>query len=402
MGHIRAKKEAARRAKNVRFGARTVPETPKQRRESTGKAKREARRKAPKRKISDKGKKAFAEIDRIRAGTSKLPQAPKKSTAQDKQRRVFNPVPEKLRLQKPKTPQETISRFLIRGGLGKISITAKVLKPVIGKTQFVNLVKSPLQMNTKNAGIIKRASDKIVNSVTWKTLGAAGLATFIASKVLELTYGGRNFGEFIGMEEGYQTVAIATRDAFIEGNMGAVDEGLAAMEEVLYNDTFWDGAGGLKPIANVEKGLEVFRDKAKTAHKIYQQLAADKREQIETGETDREYWANRRQEQIDDKKAAVDYYNEERKKLLRWEEEARDRDAAEDAAIRKGERDRRSAEERKAIKEEAAFWAKERANQRRLEAEDRKAIADFWIAYRKEARKLELDSRPSNLNFGLL
>ena len=102
--------------------------------------------------------------------------------------------------------------------------------------------------------------------------------------------------------------------------------------------------------------------------------------QIETGETDDEKWKRIKEEEAAQDKAAVDYYNSERKKMVKWEEEAADRD----------------------MKEDAAFWAREAAKQRKLEEEDRKAIAEFWMAYRKQALKYQMDNRPSNLKFGLL
>ena len=66
--------------------------------------------------------------------------------------------------------------------------------------------------------------------------------------------------------------------------------------------------------------------------------------------------------------------------MLAWEEEAKDRD----------------------MKEDAKFWAAERAKQRKMEEEDRKAIAQFWAEYRKKLYEIQQNNRPSNLNFGLL
>ena len=217
------------------------------------------------------------------------------------------------------------------------------------------------------------------------------LGLLIVREILQLTLGGKVFGQFIGVEEASQTANIAARDALINGNLDAYDEAAAARDEVLKDPTFWDDIASLIPFKNVLDKLEKYRNTAVTAANVYDQIAEDKRIQQETGESDDDKWKRVRKEEADQDKAAVDYYNEQRKLMVTWEIEAK---AAARAATRSAEK--------KARNEDAAFWARERARQRELEAADRKAIADFWIAYRKTLLKFQSDNRPSNLNFGLL
>ena len=114
--------------------------------------------------------------------------------------------------------------------------------------------------------------------------------------------------------------------------------------------------------------------------KVNNKIAEDEIIKIQTGETEDDRWNRIREEEAEADKAAVDYYNEQRKLMVQWEAEA--------------ERNQRD--------DDAAFWRKEKEKQREKETEDRRAIADFWIEYRKTAQKIRDDSRPSNLNFGLI
>ena len=87
----------------------------------------------------------------------------------------------------------------------------------------------------------------------------------------------------------------------------------------------------------------------------------------------------------------VDYYNEQRKEMFIFEQEARE-DAKK--ATREGDIIARN--------EDAVFWRAEQNKTRKAEDEDRKAMADFWLNYRKEVQKISQANAPSNLNFGLL
>ncbi len=126
-----------------------------------------------------------------------------------------------------------------------------------------------------------------------------------------------------------------------------------------------------------------------------ERIAAAQKEQREASERasrrETERWEKAREEERTADRAAIDFYNEQRRFMVIFEKESK-----ESARIAT------TAANTKARNEDAIFWAKERAKQRIFEGEDRKAIADFWTAYRKAAQKIALDNRPSNLNFGLL
>ena len=170
----------------------------------------------------------------------------------------------------------------------------------------------------------------------------------------------------------------------------------------IFDITMWEQIARLIPGVNL---AFAFGQKAKSLlaqRQVNDKLLQDEIIQIDTGETDDGRWKRIRQEETDQDKAAVDYYNDQRKQMVLWEQEAekaaRRAQSKEFKAISKETR----AAEIKARNEDAAFWAAEAAKQRELEAEDRIAIADFWISYRKTMQKIADDNRPSNLNFGLL
>lgn len=186
------------------------------------------------------------------------------------------------------------------------------------------------------------------------------------------------FAGFI-KEEALQTLSFALKGAIDNNDLEGAERALEETRDVL-DPTVWDNILGKIPYVNVVNELKKFYDAARTKVSIDEKIVEDLKTQLETGETDDDKRARAREEEAAQDRAAIDYYNEERKKMLRWEEEAADRD----------------------MREDAAFWAREREKQRKKEAEDRQAIADFWAAYRKEAQTFSSDNRPSNLNFGLL
>lgn len=162
------------------------------------------------------------------------------------------------------------------------------------------------------------------------------------------------------------------------GDWTAVDEALLLAEEIT-DINIWEKIllwTPLSPFIGIPKKIEG----AAAGVAILEQYAEDQKIQQENGETDDAKWERIREEEVAQDKFAVDYYNEERKKMVEWEAEAR----------------------RQTRNEDAIFWQNERAKQFKMEAEDRQAIADFWTAYRKQSQKIAADNRPSNLNFGLL
>ena len=264
--------------------------------------------------------------------------------------------------------------------LGGVPTSGILMTNAAGQISKIGKTAGVVQKNSKISGLIKSASEKIIGSTTWKGLATATLGLVVVDKILEKTLGGKNFGEFVGMEEAIQAISYPTTLAYQAGDWESYDLGKEARDELLADDSLWDTIKSYIPFLNLGTKLDDYREAAIVGGTIMDKLAEDKRIKEDTNETDADMWERIRQQQRDDDKAAVDYYNEEREKLLKWEEEAKDRD----------------------MREDAAFWAKEAAKQRELERLDREAIALFWLEYRKLQQKLEADNRPSNLNFGLL
>lgn len=125
--------------------------------------------------------------------------------------------------------------------------------------------------------------------------------------------------------------------------------------------------------------------------KILTKYTNDQQIKQETGQTEAEYWKQRNIEQAEQEKNAVDYYNEQRKLQVKWEQDAYN-------ASRKAQRK----EDRKAYEAEAEYWAKQKELEREKAEADRIAIAEYWLEYRKLAQKISDDNRPSALNFGLI
>ena len=286
------------------------------------------------------------------------------------------------------------------GKLGGVKLATKsFLKTQGGKGRAIGQLPRDLGTgiadNTATNKLLTAAANKLVIGKGWKILGAATVALIVAKEILQLTFGGKVFGQFLGMEEASQTVNIAARDSYINARtsegMDLYDQAAAARNEVLQNPTFWENIASYIPFKNVLDKLDNYRDAAIVAAEVYDKLAEHKRLQIETGETDEEIYRRGREEKKANDIAVIDHYNSERKIMLELEREARTE-----------ERKSKRKEEKKARNEDAKFWAREREKQREREAEDRQAVADFWSAYNKEKAKLAVDSRPSNLNFGLL
>ena len=162
------------------------------------------------------------------------------------------------------------------------------------------------------------------------------------------------------------------------GDWTAVNEALALAEEIS-DLSIWEKIIFASPFAVIPGAWNKLRGNA-AGIAILNKYAEDQQRKQDLGQTETQYWEQRKIDEAEQDKFTVDYYNEERKKMVEWEREAK-------VAARTND---------------ALFWRNERIKQRQMEAEDRQAIADFWTAYRKESQKIAADNRPSNLNFGLL
>lgn len=270
-----------------------------------------------------------------------------------------------------------------QGGFGLFSAEA----PGLAKTGVAN--------NPVTQGLIRGAAAKIAGSSVWIKVAAIGIALNIAMKIVQETYGGRVFGEFVAVEEALPSVSIVARDALQlakqTGNFTLYDELHAARGEVLEKNSFWDTIQSWIPIRNRAKGLEKFRDVNTIAHEAQGQLRKDLEDQFLNGESDEDMWKRITQRQIE---TADIIANNTAATILQNTETINTLKAAAAAAERE--------EDKKFYEESAAFWAAERDRERKKAAADRERAAAFWLAYNKERQKITEASKPSNLNFGLL
>ena len=259
---------------------------------------------------------------------------------------------------------------------GKQLISSAITKALTSTTgQAATTGTTTTQINAKNV--------KIINNLITKELTKKGILSTSSGLLTKIAgAAGLVFLGMWGQAESGEPLSIAMRDISYEakktGNWDLYNEAAEIRNEIIDLE-IWEQAAMWTPLApligitNKIKGV-------KAAAVIQDKFAKSQQTAQENNETPQQTAIREQQEEQNDYKANIDYYNEQRKKLLQWEEEAADRD----------------------MKEDAAFWAAEREKQRQKEAEDRQAIAQFWNAYRKEQQKISDDNRPSNLNFGLI
>ena len=239
-----------------------------------------------------------------------------------------------------------------------------------------NIVKSIVAGDVKS-GFVSNvvANVKTSNTIKKWLVGAGvtlGIATIITGAIQSIS-----MGNFVGKEEAAQNVGFAYYQAVLSGNQALIDRALE--EEGKIYDTYPSWRDNI-PYVSTLKGIDDFINVSKASWEIRKEIEANKKEQVKNKENEDAYWDRIRKKQAQQEKENIDYYNKQRKEMIRWEEEAK-------------------AKERE---KEAKFWADEREKQRKLEEKERDAIADFWLAYRKERLRMNEDQSPSKLNFGLL
>jgi len=221
------------------------------------------------------------------------------------------------------------------------------------------------------------ASNAVTKTLLSKMLIGSGF-TIGAVYLLKDGYESFTFGGF-QINEAMDNIKYARSEAREAGDQTLVDD-LNNLQDDILNPVGWEKVMANLPWATAQRATKKNLDAAEAAAQVYKKLDEDRAEQIATGQTDEDYWKQRNLEQAEQEKANIDYYNQERKKMVAWETESNNADRNADAK----------------------YWANQASKQRKLEKADRKAIADFWNAYRKQAQEIADNSRPSNLNFGLI
>ena len=224
-------------------------------------------------------------------------------------------------------------------------------------------------LNAKNTALSSGIITKILKQFGKPALIAASIGAIIG------TY---PWAEWAA-GEAREIMGFTMTRAINSGDPEIMREAQAEQDEI-FDRNVWEEIARWIPGVNI---AAAFTDKMKAmlAQKaVNDKIINDEIQKIESGETDDDKWRRIKEEEAIQDKAAVGYYNEQRKLMLEWEAEAN--------------RNQRDAD--------AEFWRKERAMQSQKEKEDREAISKFWMAYRKQMQKLADNSRPSNLNFGIL
>ena len=166
--------------------------------------------------------------------------------------------------------------------------------------------------NPSTKGKISQAANNLVNSVTWRVVGAVAVATFIGNQIIEMTIGQHNFGEFVGMEEASQSLSIPLREAYNNENWEVFNQLTQAQEEVFAKNDFWENAQSYTPIGTTTD-LEKYREAGVVTLEAWKELAQEKQNQNATGQSDSDYWKQRDREIIAREKEIIDYFNEQRK-----------------------------------------------------------------------------------------
>jgi hypothetical protein len=213
-------------------------------------------------------------------------------------------------------------------------------------------------------------------------IGVITAGLFVGIGLMKESLSGRAFKPFVAGEEAGQSAGMVKWQSFElaqrTGDYTLFNEAMALETSVLSDEEIWgNGVKQWIPYKNSIDGIDSWRETQIAANGIWQKMANDAQNFSE--ETFEQTQTRMRKEKVEMETGLVDYYNQERKKMVEWEREAQ-------VAGRN---------------EDAAFWRKERAKQREMEKKDREAIAKFWLDYQKLKQKLQDDNRPSSLNFGL-
>ena len=291
------------------------------------------------------------------------------------------------------------------------------------KKSFLKLKPTRTSTDTSNINI-----DINTNTAGKMLESAAGVMANMKKPAFVLTAVGGIIGSY--MLSGWAEIDnirgaanIMTRDISELDDPAQIEEAIRIADEI-FDPSMWEKIGAAFPGTNLAVAYIRAGKVAAAMQLVSKQIAQDRIIQLTTGETDDEKFERIRIEKQNQIEANALAYEQSRKQLFIWEEEAKEdirekirRERKKERETirgeRKGEREDIeeereevikdiSREERRAREEEARFWANERQKQRDNEAEDRKAIADFWFEYRKTVLQLANDNRPSNLNFGLL
>ena len=224
----------------------------------------------------------------------------------------------------------------------------------------------------------------------------------IAALMAGGTWLGSVFMGLWGKGESAEPISMATYKYLIDygkktGDWSLYNEAINAAEE-LTDIPMWKKVLLASPLSAVEGSISKIKG-AKKGVELMKKIGEDYKIQQQNKETDEEKWARIKQREMEQEKEMIDYYNEQRKLQLQWEEEAADRDMREDAAFWRKEQAKIEKLKTEQLKKQAEFWFEYRKRLMELEREQMKDQAEFWLEYRKQVVN---KTAPSHLGFGLL
>ncbi len=301
------------------------------------------------------------------------------------------------------TPQkQALSNLMSAGVVVSSGIGASVGKAIVNTVSRAERILLKAITGKAGAVQINAATKTLVASKFAKT--AAPLSLVAAGGAIMYAAGQTFFGQW-GQAEAPESPMILMnkfilQEAIRSGDWTLYNEGSEATRDLI-SLSVWEEAllkTPLSPIVGVPNKIEG----VKIAMDLMDKFAKDMQLKQENGETDEKMWSRINQEK-DDMAAARTASD-----IAAWEDFARrkeieeDRDAAEDAAIRRNERTGRTEEERRIMQETADFWIQYQKDLMKMQEEERIRQAQFWLDYKKLVAKMQAESGGSRLSFGLL
>ncbi len=218
---------------------------------------------------------------------------------------------------------------------------------------------------------------KLVKSANKSPLAAVGTSAAIVGGIMSAigTYPFANFEKGEALDRLDYGIGAAEKIGDFEGAQEAID-----LKRQILDPGLWDRITAKIPFVNVHAAVNDFFHAARIKLSIDEKVFADKKFQLEHGETDTEKWARIDQERRDTKLKQTEEDDAHYANLEKLRREAKVLNRNEDAKVFQDAIDKR----------------------RETDLANRKADADYWTLYYKEVAKQRANSQPSNLKFGLL
>jgi len=158
------------------------------------------------------------------------------------------------------------------------------------------------------SGVTQFATNTATKAATMSLLSKLGLGVSAAGLAVT-AIGSYPFAGFI-QEEAIQTLGFGINSAVRNGDIEGAETATQEVEEILAQK---DSILSSIPYANVLSKLGKFFEAARIKNAIDKKVIEDMKTQMETGESEEEKWKRVREEEAEQERATIDYYNQERK-----------------------------------------------------------------------------------------